>query len=116
MTRLLDEGQPVPRCNCGLFGDAESVASLTGIENNLLPYWLTRFPGHELAEVAMSAKAARLVRGYGEKGDPLARKIFEQQAMALGELFRSRPTSPTRAHTSSAAAWSRRHPISGNGS
>jgi len=87
MTRLLDEGQPVPRCNCGLFGDAESVASLTGIENNLLPYWLTRFPGHELAEVAMSAKAARLVRGYGEKGDPLARKIFEQQAMALGELF-----------------------------
>jgi glucokinase len=27
-------------------GDAESVASLTGIENNLLPYWLTKFDGH----------------------------------------------------------------------
>jgi len=24
-------------------GDAESVASLTGIRNNLLPYWLIRF-------------------------------------------------------------------------
>jgi predicted NBD/HSP70 family sugar kinase len=33
------------------------------------------------------AKAAKLVRAYGEQGDPLARKIFEQQAMALGRLF-----------------------------
>ena len=38
---LLDPGQPMPGCNCGQFGDAESVASLTGIQNNLLPYWLT---------------------------------------------------------------------------
>jgi predicted NBD/HSP70 family sugar kinase len=28
-----------------------------------------------------------MVRGYGESGDPLALKIFEQQAMALGRLF-----------------------------
>jgi predicted NBD/HSP70 family sugar kinase len=28
-----------------------------------------------------------MVRAYGERGDPLARKIFEQQAMALGRLF-----------------------------
>ena len=27
------------------------------------------------------------MRGYGEKGDPLALEIFEQQAMALGRLF-----------------------------
>jgi predicted NBD/HSP70 family sugar kinase len=27
------------------------------------------------------------VRGLAEKGDALARKIFEQQAMALGRLF-----------------------------
>jgi glucokinase len=83
---LLGEGQPVPACNCGLTGDAESVASLTGIERNLLPYWLGRFPGHELAAVPL-AKAAKLVRGYGEAGDPLARRIFEQQAMALGRVF-----------------------------
>jgi glucokinase len=62
------------------------VASLTGIQNNLLPYWLERFPGHELAEVHR-AKAARLVRGYAEAGDPLALRIFEQQAMAIGRLF-----------------------------
>ena len=32
-------------------------------------------------------RAAKVVRNYGEKGDPLARKIFEQQAIALGRLF-----------------------------
>jgi glucokinase len=84
---LLEEGQPLPDCNCGFVGDAESIASLTGIERNLLPYWLTRFEGHELATVGSPSKAARLVRSYGEKGDPLALKIFEQQAMALGRLF-----------------------------
>lgn len=86
MAGLLAADQPVPTCNCGFTGDAESVASLTGIANNLLPYWLTRFPGHELDAVPV-AQAAKLVRGYGEKGDPLALKIFEQQAMALGRLF-----------------------------
>jgi predicted NBD/HSP70 family sugar kinase len=83
---LLDEGQPTPVCNCGLPGDAESLASLTGIERNLLPYWLARFPGHELAALP-PGKAAKAVRGYGEAGDPLALKIFQQQAMALGRLF-----------------------------
>jgi predicted NBD/HSP70 family sugar kinase len=87
MDGLLAEGQPVPVCNCGFAGDAESVASLTGIERNLLPYWLTRFEGHELGRVASLGQAARMVRGYGERGDPLARKVFEQQAMALGRLF-----------------------------
>jgi len=33
------------------------------------------------------AKAARFVRGYGERGDEMALRIFEQQAMALGRLF-----------------------------
>ncbi len=28
-----------------------------------------------------------MVRGYGEGRDPMALKIFEQQAMALGRLF-----------------------------
>jgi glucokinase len=87
MEGLLGEGQPLPRCNCGFVGDAESVASLTGIQNNLLPYWLTRFPEHELATVGSAGEAAKLVRHYGERGDPLARAIFRQQAMALGRLF-----------------------------
>jgi glucokinase len=83
---LLTAGQPMPDCNCGLSGDAESFASLTGIEKNLLPFWLDHFPGHDLTGAPLS-KAAKLVRGLGEAGDPLALKIFEQQAIALGRLF-----------------------------
>jgi glucokinase len=86
MEGLLEQGQPVPSCNCGLNADAESVASLTGIVRNLLPYWLTRFPGHELADVPIS-QAAKLVRGYAERGDEMALQIFRQQAMAIGAVF-----------------------------
>lgn len=87
MAGLLAEDQPVPWCNCGFVGDAESVASLTGIVNNLLPYWLSRQPDHDLARIGSIQEAAAQVRAYGEKRDPLALKIFEQQAMALGRLF-----------------------------
>jgi len=87
MAGLLAEDQPTPECNCGFAGDVESVASLTGIVKNLLPYWLSRYPDHELARIASMREAAKLVRGYGERGDPLARAIFKQQAMALGRLF-----------------------------
>jgi predicted NBD/HSP70 family sugar kinase len=86
MAGLLEEGQPLPSCNCGLSADAESVASLTGIMRNLLPYWLSRYPGHELAEVPLT-KAAKLVRGYAERGDAMALEIFRQQAMAIGAVF-----------------------------
>jgi glucokinase len=84
---LLAEGQPVPRCNCGNSGDVESVASLTGILKNLLPFWLTRYPDHPLHEVADPVSAARQVRKYAERGDELALKVFGQQAMAIGRLF-----------------------------
>ena len=83
---LLEDDQPIPRCNCGLTGDVESVASLTGIELNLLPYWLTRYPDHELASVD-AVGGARRVRGLAERGDEMALRIFAQQAMALGWLF-----------------------------
>src|SRR5215469_6712270 len=86
MEGLLEAGQAQPSCNCGLSGDAESIASLTGIKRNLLPYWLTRFPGHELASLPIDA-AAKAVRGYAEKGDEMALEIFRQQAMALGRVF-----------------------------
>ena len=86
MDGLLDEGQPIPQCNCGFAGDAESVASLTGIRRNLLPYWLSRYPQHELAGRPID-DAAKELRSYGERGDEMARKVFEQQAMAIGRLF-----------------------------
>lgn len=83
---LLEADQGLPSCNCGQDGDAESVASLSGITRNLLPYWLTRFPGHELADVDLK-KAAKMIRGYGEHGDEMALEIFRQQAMAIGRVF-----------------------------
>jgi glucokinase len=87
MEGLLEPDQPVPVCNCGFVADAESVASLTGIEKNLLPYWLTRFPEHELSGHESPAQAARGVRAYGEAGDTMARRIFTQQAQAIGRLW-----------------------------
>jgi glucokinase len=87
MQGLLEPGQPVPVCNCGLAADGESVASLTGIEKNLLPFWLTRYPGHPLEAADSLRQAATGVRGYAAAGDPMALDIFRQQAIALGRLF-----------------------------
>jgi predicted NBD/HSP70 family sugar kinase len=84
---LIAEDQPLPACNCGFVGDAESVASLTGIERNLLPYWLPRYPDHELNRAGSMRAAAMLVRKYAEAGDELALQVFEQQAGAIGRLF-----------------------------
>jgi predicted NBD/HSP70 family sugar kinase len=83
---VLEDDQPVPQCNCGFEGDVESIASLTGIANNLLPYWLTKFPDHPLAGEPIK-KAAKKLRGYGEQNDPLALAVFGQQAKAIGKLF-----------------------------
>jgi predicted NBD/HSP70 family sugar kinase len=87
MHGLLASDQPIPRCNCGFLGDLESVASLSGIENNLLPFWLTRYPDHPLAQAESVRAAAQSVRGFAERGDEMALKIFEQQAMAIGRMF-----------------------------
>jgi predicted NBD/HSP70 family sugar kinase len=84
---LLAPGQPTPVCNCGLPGDGESIASLTGIEKNLLPYWLTRYPDHDLHAAESAHRAAAQVRAYASAGDPMALEIFRQQAAALGRLF-----------------------------
>ena len=83
---ILGDDQPMPTCACGLASDVESVASLTGIVRNLLPYWLTRHPGHALGSMRLT-EAAKAVRAHGESGDELARSLFEQQAAALGRLF-----------------------------
>jgi predicted NBD/HSP70 family sugar kinase len=75
-----------PKCNCGRTGDLESLCSLTAITQTLLPHFLTHYPGHELAKLGVN-KAAKLVRGLAEKGDPLCRDIFRVQAHALGLFF-----------------------------
>jgi glucokinase len=75
-----------PECNCGRTGCLESMCSLTAIARTLLPYFLARYPGHELAQME-KGKAAKLVRGMAEKGDPLCRDIFRVQAHAMGLFF-----------------------------
>jgi len=75
-----------PHCNCGRVGDLESLCSLTAIEKTILPFFLPRYPGHELAKVDIH-QAAKLVRGLADKGDALSREVFRVQAHALGLFF-----------------------------
>jgi glucokinase len=76
-----------PRCNCGRTGDLESLCSLTAIAGTFLPYFLKKFPDHELGKLGDAAKASKLVRGMAENGDPMCREIFRVQAHALGLFF-----------------------------
>jgi len=75
-----------PHCNCGRIGDLESLCSLGAIERNILPYFLPRYPGHELGKQDPH-QAAKLVRGLADKGDALCKDIFRVQAHALGLFF-----------------------------
>jgi predicted NBD/HSP70 family sugar kinase len=75
-----------PNCNCGRTGDLESVCSLTAIEQTLLPFFLPKYPDHELHQVDVG-KAAKLVRGLADQGDPMCREIFRVQAHGLGLFF-----------------------------
>ncbi len=75
-----------PDCNCGRRGDLESVCSLTAIEKTLLPYFLPKYPGHELGKGDLH-QAAKRVRGMAERGDEMCREIFRVQARALGLFF-----------------------------
>ncbi len=75
-----------PVCNCGRIGDLESLCSLTGIEKNILPYFLPKYPGHELSGMEPNA-AAKRVRGLADKGDALCKEVFRVQAHALGLFF-----------------------------
>jgi glucokinase len=76
-----------PRCNCGRIGDLESLCSLTAISQTLLPRFLRKYPGHELASSPDLLQAAKRVRGLAERGDPMCRDIFRVQAHALGLFF-----------------------------
>jgi predicted NBD/HSP70 family sugar kinase len=76
-----------PECNCGRTGDLESLCSLTAIEKTLLPYFLKKYPGHELGKDGDLHRASKLVRGFAEKKDEMCREIFRVQAHALGLFF-----------------------------
>jgi predicted NBD/HSP70 family sugar kinase len=76
----------VPQCNCGRVGDLESLCSLTAIRQTLLPFFLARYPRHELAQ-ASPADGAKRVRGLAERGEAMCRDIFRVQARALGLFF-----------------------------
>jgi glucokinase len=76
-----------PECNCGRTGDLEALCSLTAIEKSFLPYFLAKYPEHELGKMGDLHKAAKLVRGMAEKGDPMCKGIFRVQAHALGLFF-----------------------------
>ncbi len=75
-----------PQCNCGRIGDLESLCSLTAIEKTLLPYYLPRYPGHQLTKQEPH-QAAKLVRGLAEQGDSMCKEIFRVEAHALGLFF-----------------------------
>jgi glucokinase len=83
---IVDTSGLQPLCNCGRVGDLESLCSLTGIERNILPYFLPRYPNHDLAKLEPS-KAAKMVRGLADKGDALCKEVFRVQAHALGLFF-----------------------------
>lgn len=72
-----------PQCNCGRVGDLESLCSLTGIRQTLLPHFLRRYPDHPLQGVEPAAAAMR-VRGLADGGDAMSLDIFRVQAHALG--------------------------------
>ena len=77
----------IQKCNCGRTGDLESLCSLTAIERSFLPFFLNRYPGHELAKVSDFGRAAKQVRASAERGDPMCKEIFRAQAHALGLFF-----------------------------
>jgi predicted NBD/HSP70 family sugar kinase len=63
------------------------LCSLTAIEKSLLPFFLPRYPGHELGKLGDLHKAAKLVRGLAESGDAMCKEIFRVQAHAMGLFF-----------------------------
>jgi predicted NBD/HSP70 family sugar kinase len=76
-----------PSCNCRRVGDLESLCSLTAIGRCLLPYFLKKYPDHDLGKTGDLLRAAKLVRGLAERGDTMCREIFRVQAYALGLFF-----------------------------
>ncbi|MEZ5251055.1 MAG: ROK family protein [Ilumatobacteraceae bacterium] len=83
---ILEPDQPTPRCACGFWSDAESYASLAA-SGQPAPL-LARHGSRTTRCTRWPRMAAKQVRALAEaRPRPLALKVFEQQAMALGHLF-----------------------------
>ncbi len=78
-------GVPPYPCGCGReWGCVEVYTTLSGLPR-LLAAKLEAHPGHELARSPLDARQRALaLRGYAQKGDPLAMEVFLFQARALG--------------------------------
>jgi glucokinase len=72
-------------CGCGrTWGCIELYTCLAGLPY-LLADKLEKYPDHELAKSSLSLKERALsLRGFAQKGDPLATEIFDFQAKAMG--------------------------------
>ena len=58
-----------------------------GDSRTFFPFFLPRYPDHEFHPADDLRKAAKLVRGMAERGDPMCKEIFRVQAHALGVFF-----------------------------
>lgn len=78
-------GLPAFVCGCGrTWGCAEAYTAIAGLPQ-YLDFLLPHYPGHELAASTATPKEKALsLRGRAQKGDPLARQIFDYQARAMG--------------------------------
>ena len=76
----------LPKCSCGLLGCAEAWVSLVALRRRVaIELANPSAADHPLnaGETPIEEKAFQL-RGYAEKGDPLAVKIFREQGFILG--------------------------------
>ncbi len=79
------EQAPAFRCGCGRdWGCIEAYSTISGLPQ-YLDFFLPKHPGHELAASNDTPKHKALsLRTRAQQGDPLALKIFDAQARALG--------------------------------
>ena len=89
----------VPKCNCGRTGDLESLCSLTAIGRTLLPFFLKRYPNHELAGLDPAVGGeARSGPGRTRRPD-VPRHLSRAGARARALLRRNdQHVRPRRAH------------------
>ncbi|EFO80500.1 ROK family protein [Oscillochloris trichoides DG-6] len=78
-------GLPAYPCGCGReWGCIELYTSLAGLPY-LIAAYLPEYPDHPLAHSPLSPKEQALsLRGLAQQDDPLAQRIFDFQARALG--------------------------------
>jgi glucokinase len=75
-------------CSCGKVSDLESLCSYIGMETNVLPYFLKKFPKHALNHMPINEAAPRLL-ALDPHTDALCAAAFGLQAKALAYFFDS---------------------------